>query len=131
MLEVVRDVFGSEIPSCETPSSDSDGDGYTTSQGDCNDSDDSINPSASKICGDGIDQDCDGIDAVCQSSIDGGYDVTSELWAKAVLQVAGSPVTLAWKIVGADITPSGDQVVSGYFYADPYYLCKNFQNDWQ
>jgi hypothetical protein len=50
---------------------------------------------------------------------DGGYDVTSNLWAKAVLQVSGSPVTLVWKVVGTDITPSGDQVISGYFYADP------------
>ena len=50
---------------------------------------------------------------------DGGYDITSELWAKAVLDVSGSPVTLVWKLVGADITPSGDQVISGYFYADP------------
>ena len=36
-----------------------------------------------------------------------------------MLDVPGSPVTLVWKMVGADITPSGDQVVSGYFYADP------------
>ena len=50
---------------------------------------------------------------------DGGYDLTSGLWAKAVLQVPGYPVTLVWKMVGADITPSGDRVVSGYFYADP------------
>jgi hypothetical protein len=50
---------------------------------------------------------------------DGGYDVTSSLWAKADLQVSGSPVTLVWKAVGTDITPSGDQVISGYFYADP------------
>jgi hypothetical protein len=50
---------------------------------------------------------------------DGGYDITSDLWAKAVLQVSGSPVTLKWKVAGTDITPSGDQVISGYFYADP------------
>ena len=49
----------------------------------------------------------------------GGYDLTSEFWGKAVLQVAGSPVTLVWKEVGADTTPSGDQVACGYFYADP------------
>ena len=49
----------------------------------------------------------------------GGYDVTSELWAKAVLQPASGAVTLIWKEVGTDITPSGAQVVSGYFYADP------------
>jgi hypothetical protein len=53
---------------------------------------------------------------------DGGYDVTATLWTKAVLQVATTPVTpvtLKWKVVGTDITPSGDQVISGYFYADP------------
>ena len=48
-----------------------------------------------------------------------GDHLTASLWAKAVLDVPGSPVTLVWKMVGADITPSGDQVVSGYFYADP------------
>ncbi len=48
-----------------------------------------------------------------------GDDLTSSLWAKAVLEVPGSPVTLVWKMVGTDITPSGDQVISGYFYADP------------
>ena len=50
---------------------------------------------------------------------DGGYDVSAGLWVKAVLEVPGSPVTLVWKAVGTDITPSGDQVISGYFYADP------------
>ena len=50
---------------------------------------------------------------------DGGYNVTSELWAKAVLQVATTPVTLVWKEVGSDTTATGARVVSGYFYADP------------
>ena len=53
------------------------------------------------------------------SAGDGGYVLSSDLWSKAVLQVAGSPVTLIWKEVGSDTTPSGDRVVSGYFYADP------------
>ena len=51
--------------------------------------------------------------------IDGGYKVIKDLWARSVLEVQGQPVTLVWKLVGADITPSGDQVISGYFYADP------------
>jgi hypothetical protein len=51
-------------------------------------------------------------------SIDSGYALTSGLWAKAVLQPASGPVTLIWKEVGSDMTPSGDKVVSGYFYAD-------------
>ena len=50
---------------------------------------------------------------------DGGYAVTSDLWAKAVLQTPGGPVTLIWQAVGTETTPSGDQVISGYFYADP------------
>ena len=53
------------------------------------------------------------------SGQDGGSNASSELWIKAILQVPGSPVTLIWKEVGADTTPSGDQVISGYFYADP------------
>ena len=46
-------------------SPDTDGDGYTESQGDCNDRDAAINPGAIDICGDGIDQDCNGSDPVC------------------------------------------------------------------
>lgn len=44
---------------------DADKDGFTKQQGDCNDSDASINPNATEICGDGIDQDCDGSDLPC------------------------------------------------------------------
>ena len=48
-----------------------------------------------------------------------GYNVSSELWTKAVLEVPGNPVPLVWQMVGAAVTPSGAQVISGYFYADP------------
>jgi len=47
---------------------DNDGDGYTTGGGDCNDNDKSINPDAIEICGDGIDQDCDGKDESCMAA---------------------------------------------------------------
>lgn len=56
--------------------------------------------------------------AVCYAQ-DGGSVVYADLWCKAVLKVQGNPVTLIWKEVGSDTTPSGDRVVSGYFYADP------------
>ena len=45
--------------------SDIDKDGYTVAQSDCNDADSSINPGATDVCGDGIDQDCSGADVVC------------------------------------------------------------------
>jgi hypothetical protein len=44
---------------------DKDRDGFTKEQGDCDDSDPSINPDATEICGDGIDQDCSGSDLSC------------------------------------------------------------------
>ena len=43
---------------------DRDGDGVDASR-DCDDSDASVYPGAEEICGDGIDNDCDGRDAVC------------------------------------------------------------------
>ncbi|MEE4357527.1 MAG: hypothetical protein V2I97_13770, partial [Desulfococcaceae bacterium] len=53
------------------------------------------------------------------SAQDGGYDVFSGLWLKSVLRTSAGSFTLIWKEVGRDITPSGDKVISGYFYADP------------
>ncbi|RZV40915.1 MAG: hypothetical protein EX269_17035, partial [Acidimicrobiales bacterium] len=47
--------------------SDSDGDGHTTDEiggDDCDDTDPAINPGATDIPGDGIDQDCSGLDAI-------------------------------------------------------------------
>jgi serine protease len=47
---------------------DADGDGYTESQGDCNDADSDVHPDALETC-DGIDNNCDGItDEGCSTS---------------------------------------------------------------
>jgi uncharacterized protein (TIGR02145 family) len=48
-----------------TWSCDSDKDGFTKRQGDCNDQEPNIHPGAIEICGDSIDQDCDGVDISC------------------------------------------------------------------
>jgi len=50
---------------------DDDGDGHSENQGDCNDNDKTIYPGAEEICGDGIDQDCNGRDLLCAIDSDG------------------------------------------------------------
>jgi len=42
------------------PNVDDDGDGYTERQGDCDDSNPEVHPTAQEVCDDGIDNDCDG-----------------------------------------------------------------------
>ncbi|WP_175470021.1 PilC/PilY family type IV pilus protein [Desulfoluna spongiiphila] len=45
-----------------------DGAVWVTNDGDCDDSDSSVNPDAIDICGDGVDQDCSSADRVCGTS---------------------------------------------------------------
>lgn len=45
---------------------DQDGDGYSVAEGDCDDTNPRLGPAEPEICGDGIDQDCDGVDASCE-----------------------------------------------------------------
>ena len=53
------------------------------------------------------------------AALDGGTQVTGDLWVKAVLKPPGRDVALTWQMAGADVTPGGGQVISGCFYADP------------
>ena len=48
-----------------TEDPDADFDGVSVGHGDCDDANNTIYPGATEICGDGIDQDCDGSDLVC------------------------------------------------------------------
>ena len=61
----VRAVRAGQLGPLDPNNIDNDGDGYTENQGDCNDADAAIYPGAAEICGDGIDQDCDGSDLPC------------------------------------------------------------------
>ncbi len=56
-----------------TDAYDDDGDGFSEREGDCNDADASVNPDATEIPNDGIDQNCDGIDEIVD--LDEGEDV--------------------------------------------------------
>lgn len=55
------------------PGVDSDGDGYSPDDGDCDDGDPLIHPGADDTCGDNIDSDCDGIpDKGCRVPVPAG-----------------------------------------------------------
>ena len=61
-----------------TNDSDDDGDGITEAQGDCNDSNSGIHPNAVEVCGDGVDQNCDGSDPLCPGDTDNDNDGFTE-----------------------------------------------------
>ena len=78
-----RTVYGSTY-SFQTMNSadDNDGDGYTVADGDCNDLDFNINPSAFEIQDDGIDQNCDGTDSLSPVYLSAnGITVKAHSWA--------------------------------------------------
>ncbi|MCK6503298.1 hypothetical protein L6R53_07860 [Myxococcota bacterium] len=51
-----------------TPVTDLDGDGYPA-ETDCDDEDAEVHPGATEDCGDGVDQDCDGVELGCEGSM--------------------------------------------------------------
>lgn len=103
-------LLGACLPNgdCPTPSpfdpiDDFDGDGFTEEDGDCDDQDAEVYPGAFDVCGDGIDQDCDGRDPVCLLGIPRSL-ATADGSADGVW-----PPARAYDITGTD----GDDLITG------------------
>jgi len=104
---------------------DNDEDGFSITAGDCNDLDADINPAATEICGDGIDQNCDGMDTPCSSpncqNIAGRW--SENVQGSMVVSAEGTNVSETINDVRTiDVTQNGCQVNlayqdSGYYYS--------------
>jgi hypothetical protein len=73
--------------------------GYAAASGDCNDANDAINPGAAEVCGDSVDDDCDG------SEVDGcpWLGSVDSITAEVILSDA-----LGNDQLGYDVVPAGD-----------------------
>jgi len=105
------DSIDEEIVCGSTPTcTDSDGDGYSTEGGDCgevdcNDNDIAVNPDATEICEDGIDNDCVDGDLTCQAPV-GNYTNNGDG------TVSDSSTSLMWQREDDDTKRSWDSSTS-------------------
>jgi len=97
-----------------TPDSDLDEDGFSPALGDIDDRDATVYPGAPEICGDGIDQDGDGLDGLCATgdlNADGRLDAADVLLLNRIILSTYSPVIE--QQLQADLYPeyAGDGVI--------------------
>lgn len=106
----------------ESNDTDDDGDGFTESQGDCNDCDPNINPGALDFPSNGADDDCDGTaDPKVESCDDGiGLDETDALKAAHTIGLCTTTTReskkwglLSAKLVKPDGTPESEPLSHG------------------
>ncbi len=82
---------------------DADADGYDATE-DCDDNNADINPSQTEVCGDGIDNDCDGVAAGCRIE---GEEVVTDL-AATIFQGAGTNDAFGTTVAsGGDVNGDG------------------------
>ena len=79
--------------------------GYVADSTDCDDTDASVNPAATEVCGDGIDQDCVDNSAVCE------FSGTQEIKAAYDFRAYGTAANMA---VGTAVCNNGDYDGDGY-----------------
>eukprot|EP00760_Papus_ankaliazontas_P024434 PhM_4_TR2305/c0_g1_i1/m.100758 len=76
-------VLANEAEEIATIDVDADADGFTASMGDCDDSNTLVHPTAAEVCGDGIDNNCDGVvddEASCLRGL-----TTSNVWLSGTI----------------------------------------------
>ncbi|MBW1809950.1 MAG: thrombospondin type 3 repeat-containing protein [Deltaproteobacteria bacterium] len=119
---------------------DVDGDGYDDIEcggTDCNDLDPNINPGADEICGDGIDQDCDGIDdpCTCVTDLDGDGFISQDECGGTDCCDSGDEDVLGCTVdTAAEIHPGAfdtceDGIDSNCDGIDPDCDCQDADND--
>lgn len=91
------DASAQPIYDCQRP------EGYSCDGADCDDSDPLINPAAAELCGDGVDDNCDGlVDAA---------DPACSVQASCTLENTTSGVLHRWELAGATIESQTDLMV--------------------